>query len=37
MATSWSRLRTRWEYSQIIRAVLGAISLIALVTGLAVD
>lgn len=37
IVTSWSRSRARWEYSHIIRAVLGAISFIALVTGLAVD
>jgi hypothetical protein len=37
IATSWSRSRTRWEYAHIIRAVLGAISVIALVTGLAID
>jgi hypothetical protein len=34
---NWSRLRPRAEYSHIIRAALGGISLIALVTALAVD
>jgi hypothetical protein len=36
-ATGWSRMRSRWEYSHILRAVLGGISLLALVTGLALD
>jgi hypothetical protein len=37
VVTNWPRSRARWEYSHIIRAVLGGISLIALVTGLALD
>jgi hypothetical protein len=36
VVTGWFRLRARWEYSHVLRAVLGAISLVALVTGLAV-
>jgi len=35
--TSWPRLRARWEYSHLVRALLGAISLVALVTGLLVE
>jgi hypothetical protein len=36
-AAGWSRLRSRWEYSHILRAVLGGVSLLALVIGLAID
>jgi hypothetical protein len=36
-AYSWSRLRSRWEYSHVLRAFLGGISLLTLVTGLALD
>ncbi len=31
----WTSYRDRWEYSHVLRAVLGAISLISLVTGVA--
>lgn len=36
-ANGWSRLRSRWEYSHVLRAFLGGLSLLALVTGLALD
>lgn len=36
-SVGWSRLRTRWEHSHILRAILGGVSLLALVTGLALD
>jgi hypothetical protein len=32
---SWTNYRDRWEYSHVLRAVLAAISLISLVTGVA--
>jgi hypothetical protein len=32
----WERLRNRWEYSHIIRAVLGAVSLLSLTIAVAV-
>jgi hypothetical protein len=36
-AAGWSRLRSRWEISHVIRAVLGGFSLLALAAGLAID
>lgn len=36
-AVSFARSRTRWEHSHVIRAVLGGVSLLALVIGLALD
>jgi hypothetical protein len=36
-ARGWSRMRSRWEYSQIVRAILGGFSLLSLVIGLALD
>jgi hypothetical protein len=32
----WQRLRNRWEYSHVLRAALGVVSLVTLVTGVAV-
>jgi hypothetical protein len=32
----WKRIRNRWEYSHVLRAVLAAISLICLVIAVAV-
>jgi hypothetical protein len=36
-SAGWSRLRSRWEYSHVVRAVLGMIGLVALTAGLAID
>ena len=34
-SSEWQRLRNRWEYSHVVRAVLSAISLVALVIAVA--
>jgi Domain of unknown function (DUF1772) len=34
---AWSRLRDRWEYSHVLRAVLAAIALIALIVAVAIS
>jgi hypothetical protein len=33
----WRSLRARWEYSHVVRAVLAGLSLLSLVTGIALD
>jgi hypothetical protein len=34
-AESWRKLRDRWEYSHVLRAILSASALVALITAVA--